>query len=157
MTEKELNQLVTLLVKLKDEDLYPPKTPYKVWKELVTILPAPAVEVLITRNDKEFLLTKRNDKNWQGWHIPGGFMLAKERVEQACNRLAQKELGTRVKLKKVQNIYVWQNHPYANAISIICICEFKGKPKKGKFFQEIPEDVIPQHKNFIENYFDQIK
>lgn len=50
MTEKEINLLLALLRKLKDEGLCPPHTPFKVWKELVTFLHAPAVEVLVTRN-----------------------------------------------------------------------------------------------------------
>lgn len=154
MTETEIKKLIKLLKKLKEDGLAPPKTPLSVWKELATILPAPAVEVLVTKNGKDFLLTLRNDEYWQGWHIPGGFMLAKESVEQACSRIAQKEIGIDVRLKRVKSVHTWEDHPYASAISIICVCKPKGRPNNGNFFTQIPKETISQHKSFLKNFLD---
>lgn len=152
MTKNSIAKLVKLLKELKKDDLLPPKMPFEIWTEIMTMVPAPAVEVLITKDGKDFLLTERNDKYWNGWHIPGGFLLAKEKIEDACERLAQKELGISVEMKKVLMIETWKNHPYANALSIVCICEPKGEPGVGKFFTKIPDDTINQHKVFLKKF-----
>jgi len=152
MTEKKIQQLINLLKELKSSRLLPPNMPFKVWKELVTIVPAPAVEVLVTRNGKDFLLTERHDKFWNGWHIPGGFLLVKENIEEACNRLATKELGINVNFQYILSTYTWLNHPYANAISIICVCHPKREPTIGKYFTKIPNSTIKIHKQFLESY-----
>ena len=152
MTEEKIQQLVDLLKELKASNLLPPNMPFQVWKELVTIFPAPAVEVLITQNNKNFLLTERHDEFWNGWHIPGGFILAKENIIDACNRLAQKELGIGVEFQKILTTYAWPNHPYANALSIVCVCKPLGDPKVGKYFTKIPENVIKNHIQFLETF-----
>lgn len=149
MNKKEIKELTRLLKELKESGLSPPNTPFAIWTELATILPAPAVEVLVTRTGRDFLLTKRNDKYWQGWHIPGGFMLAKESVENACLRIAKKELGIKVNFTSILMIYAWTNHPFANALSLVCICRPDGNPLDGHYFQEIPRNVIIPHRKFL--------
>lgn len=149
MTPKEIKKLTQLLKKLRSDDLLPPNTPFEVWSQLQTILPAPAVEIILTNSNKAFLLTYRKDNYWDDWHIPGGFMVAKETVSQACKRIAKRELGISVRLEKIENIFTWKNHPYANAMSIICFCKPLGKPKDGKFFTKIPKNTIPQHKKYL--------
>ncbi len=152
MTKKKIQQLINLLKELKSSNLLPPNMPFDVWKELMTIVPAPAAEVLITRNGKDFLLTERHDKFWDGWHIPGGFLIAKEKIEEACNRLAKKELGISVNFQYILSTYTWPDHPYANAISLICVCHPKGKPITGKYFTKIPDNTIKTHKQFLKFY-----
>lgn len=152
MTKNSIAKLVKLLKELKKDDLLPPKMPFEVWTEIMTMVVAPAAEVLITRDGKDFLLTERNDKYWKGWHIPGGFMLPKEKLEDTCERLALKELGMEVEMKEVLMIETWKNHPYANALSIVCLCHPKGEPKVGKFFTKIPISTIKEHKKFLNKF-----
>lgn len=152
MTEENISKLVELLREIKSSDLLPPKMPFEVWREIVSLVPAPTVEVLISRNDKDFLLTERNDKYWQGWHIPGGYLLAKETIEDACNRLAKKELGMGVNFEKILFLYPWSNHPYSNALSIVCLCHPLGETEMGKYFLEIPETTIEEHKDFLKRF-----
>jgi ADP-ribose pyrophosphatase YjhB (NUDIX family) len=150
MKPSQIDTLVKLLKQVKTEGLYPPNLPEKVWNEIATLVPLPAVEVLIVKDSPtRFLLTERHDKNWNGWHIPGGFILYKESLEDACHRIAQKELGVSVRLKKFVTIYAWKNHPYGAPLSIICLCKTNQKPKDGKFFEKIPNDIISHHGDFI--------
>jgi len=154
MDEEKLSKLTELLKEIGEADLLPPKMPFEVWREIVSLVPAPAVEVLVSHDNKDFLLTERNDKYWQGWHIPGGYLLGKEKIEDACNRLAKKELGMEVNFEKVLFLHTWSNHPYANALSIICLCRPVGETKEGKYFLEIPETTIDEHKDFLNKFLE---
>lgn len=155
MTDKEITQLLKLLNQLKEEKLVPPQMPFEVWKSLKGLVAQPAVEVLITRTGKDFLLVERHDDYWNGWHIPGGFMAAEEKIPDALNRHANKELGTDVELVKILFARTWPNHPYASAVSIVCVCKALKPPKKGKFFTQIPPDIIPEQKEFLEKFLDE--
>lgn len=152
MGEDEVSQLTALLRKLRNSGLVPPRMPYPVWLEIAGIFPLGAVEVLITKNGKDFLLTKRRDEYWNGWHIPGGFVLAGESFAQSCNRLALKELSTEVGLRYISGVYRWKDHPFGSPISIVCVCRMKGKPSKGRFFRNVPEDTISFHKKLVRDF-----
>lgn len=152
MTKTEVKQLVKLLNKLKNDGLQPPNTPLEVWLEFNRLLPLPTVEILVTRNGRDFLLTERHDQYWNGWHIPGGFMLYKETVEGACQRLARKELGIKVVVNQVIDVYVWQDHAYGAPVSIVCLCSANREPKDGQFFTKIPKETISRHVKFLNNF-----
>lgn len=152
MDTEEKKQLISLLQKLKKADLVPPHMPYEIWLELSTLFPLPAVEVIITRNGKDFLLTERRDEHWNGWHIPGGFMAYQESFEEACKRVALRELNMDIEFKKMFDAFVWKEHPYGAPISIICICTPKGEPSEGTYFSEIPKDMVPNHTEFLQKF-----
>lgn len=156
MTPEETAQLVSLLKKLKDDDLLSPKMPLEIWKAIQQVVPQPAVEVILTTTGRNFLLTYRQDDNWDGWHIPGGFMLYRESIADACNRIAQKELGISCRFEKLVDAYMWPDHPYASALSLICICHSEETPNDGEWFTEIPK-MIPHQDEFIRLFLDSKK
>jgi ADP-ribose pyrophosphatase YjhB (NUDIX family) len=157
MNNGEIGKLCELLKKLKEDNLVPPNTPYEIWLELATLVPMPAVEVIVTRDGKDFLLTRRKDHNWNGWHIPGGFMIYKESINEACQRIALKELQIKVEFIKVIDAYAWKDHPYGAPVSIVCVCESGEKPKEGKFFTEIPSNIINHHSDFLRGFLSSTK
>lgn len=56
------------------------------------------VDLLIYNNKKHILLAWRDDLACEpGWHIPGGIIRFKERLEERLQKVAEGELGTRVK------------------------------------------------------------
>ena len=126
--------------------------PFSIWRNLISLVPIPSVEVIITRTGKDFLLTYRKDKDWDGWHIPGGFILPRESIEDACKRVAKKELQIDVKFQKITTAYSWPDSPYGNDLSIICICNTKERPHKVKFFTKVPEKMVPHHEEFIREF-----
>ena len=77
----------------------------------------PAVELLVTSNGRDLLLTRRDDRHWSGWHLSGGFVGARETVEQACDRIARAELASGARLERLVGHYSWTDHPYASALS----------------------------------------
>lgn len=157
MTEQEIETLISLLHKLKKNNLHSLNVPLPLWYALCSVVTQAAVEVIITTNYKNFLLTERHDKHWDGWHIPGGFIGYRESIEEACIRVAQREVGITVHLEKVITAYSWKDHPYASAVSIVCICTSDQKPTDGKFFTIIPKNIINHHDEFIQEFLEYVK
>lgn len=152
MNKEEQKNLINLLNKLKDKNLTIPNMPISIWYAINKIVPLLAVEVIITNTGEDFLLTKRKDTFWDGWHIPGGFIACGELPEDACKRVAKKELGIDVNFKKLISVYFWRDHPYASSISLLCICTPKMISKKGRFFKKIPRKIVSHHDEFIKEF-----
>jgi hypothetical protein len=149
LTDKEAKILVRLLGKLMDKSLLPPHMPLPIWRALLKIVPIPSVEVIITKSGKDFLLTYRQDDDWNGWHIPGGFIAPGESIQKACERVAKRELGIRVKYHHLISAFSWPDSPYGNDFSLICLCSTDQSSKVGKFFSEIPPDAVLHHREFL--------
>ncbi len=128
--------------------------PREVWKALHKIVPQPAVEVIVTTNGKNFLLTDRHDADWNGWHIPGGYLQYRESIPDACARIAKKELGIEIAFDRLIDAFMWPDHPYSSALSLVCICKASAdvKPKAGEFFTEIPQKMIAHHAGFLRKF-----
>ncbi|OGJ62184.1 hypothetical protein A3C37_01700 [Candidatus Peribacteria bacterium RIFCSPHIGHO2_02_FULL_53_20] len=157
MTSEEITQLVSLLKKLPKENLLPPHMPLDVWKAIHGIVPIPAVEVIVTTTGSNFLLTHRKDADWDGWHIPGGYMHYRESIPDACRRIAKKELGIDITFEKFIDAYMWPDHPYSSALSLVCVCRTTDVPGDGEFFTEIPKEMIPHHEGFLRTFLDLCK
>ncbi len=152
VTPEETAQLAALLKKLPEQNLRSPHMPFEVWKAIQAVVPVPAVEVIITRNGKDFLLVNRKDEHWDGWHIPGGYMLYQEPIPDACARIADKELGIKITFDRLIDAFMWPDHPYSSALSVVCVCTTKDEPKAGEFFTEIPQKMIPHHGDFLKTF-----
>ncbi len=157
MSSEQEKKLVSLLKQLKNEGRRLPNFPLQVFYEISQLTRLTAVEVLITQDGKDFLLTERRDDYWDGWHIPGGFIGYTENAEQACNRIAQKEINVKVRLQNIREIYFWEKHPYGNPISLVCVCTAVSDLEKrtdGTFYTSDtkPKDIIFPHILFIENF-----
>lgn len=126
--------------------------PLDVWKAIHAVVPIPAVEVIVTKTGRDFLLTNRKDEDWDGWHIPGGYMHYRESIPDACLRVAKKELGIDVTFNKFIDAFMWPDHPYSSALSLVCVCRTSETPKEGEFFTEIPKKMIPHHGEFLEKF-----
>jgi ADP-ribose pyrophosphatase YjhB (NUDIX family) len=154
MTPEEIAQLAALLKKLHESNLLPPNMPLDIWKAIHGIVPIPAVEVIITKTGKDFLLVDRKDEDWDGWHIPGGYMHYRESIPDTCARIAQKELGITVTFEKFIDAYMWPDHPYSSALSLVCVCKAAGIPAAGEYFTEIPKKMSPHHEGFLRTFLD---
>ena len=121
------------------------------------LVPLPAVEVLITRNEgKEFLLADRHDQWWNGWHIPGSYMRRNESFENVCNRVARDEVGIgSITNPSLVGVHKWTSHPFGAPVSIVLSCQPAGEiieTEKLKFFSSIPPSAIPVHAIFLDFY-----
>lgn len=149
---EEANQLIDLLRRLQATGAASPNLPRDIWQALTALVPVAAVEVLITNDQKEFLLTMRQDQHWDGWHIPGGYVGCGEPLADACRRVAQRELGIDVQLQQILHAFTWSDHPYAQTVSIVCCCTTSETPNCGQFFREIPSPMVPNHEQILQRF-----
>jgi ADP-ribose pyrophosphatase YjhB (NUDIX family) len=153
MTEDDIAQLALLLRKLAEEGLGTPRTPKDVFVPLRGVVVQPTAEVLVSRTGRDVLLTRREDRNFHGYHLPGGFVGVGEGLSEACDRIAQRELGAGAQLTRIVGHYTWQDHPYASPLSLLCLCQLYGEPRDGTSFdvRALPDDLLPQHRALIES------
>lgn len=163
MTEEKLKLLAELLEEMAHQ--YRGWTPTEVWRASQVAFCRPALEIIITRNKgKEFLLSYRKDKDYDAWHIPGGFILVRETIEDACNRIVCKELGIKGLngLKLIDAFkWSWPGHPFGGSpISLVyAISSLKEVEETCtvKYFREIPRNTIPEHAGFLKTYINTLK
>lgn len=157
MNQRKLLLLRSLISELGNEHL--DMIPIDVWLALHKLVPLPAVEVLITRNNgTEFLLTYRSDEYWEGWHIPGGFIKLKDKsIERTFNRIARDEVGiSGVHSLNLVTVVMWEEHAYGGSpVSILYSClpnEDVKESETMRFFSSIPINIISHHSEFLEAY-----
>lgn len=156
MDEQRIAALAAGLAQLRAEGLVAPKVPEPIWRELAGIVPQLAVEIMITGTGRDVLLVFRDDQDWYGWHVPGGWMACGESVEQAADRVARRELGVGVRVRTILGAFAWPEHPYASGLSLLCVGEADGKPAAGEFFTAPPQPLVPHHDMFLRMFFDQV-
>ncbi len=151
--QTELGRLLTIVAE-KDGGFIPDAA----YRPIHKLVPWPAVEVLIYRNDGSFLLSYRDD-DFKGWHIPGGFMKPGESYWEACCRNARKEnICDTVQDMRLISSHIWTRgeHPFGFPISITIACKAGGKVVERedlRWFTEIPDDIIPQnHPGFLRHF-----
>ena len=153
MTEVEIQELSRLLRKLSQEHLGTPNMPWPIFQSLKGVVAQPAVELLVTSNGRDVLLTRRDDEFWSGYHIPGGFVGCSEDLQMAVTRVARNELGVDAVLERIVGHYTWPDHPYASAVSLLCACRLAGTPRTGTFFETLPADVVLGHRRLLETFW----
>ena len=159
MTEEQLDTLITHMQIAKQDNVLLPKVPLNLFKALNAFVSLPVVEVILVDNQRRVLLTYRQDEDWNGWHIPGGFMGYTESIPDACSRIALKELGSDCTFTQVVHASAWENrHPYGAPVSIFCKCSVSDvKPlQDGTFFESCPKDTIAFHKDFLKKHWEQL-
>lgn len=137
--------------------------PNEAWMALHGLLPFPAVEVLVTRNEgREFVLVNRNDEYWNGWHIPGGHIRHGDSIPDTCNRVVREELGLAgiTGLKQIA-ILKWEKHPFGGApVSIVMVGHPMGTLKETddiRFHSSVPTPMITNHDTFLGAYLNYLK
>lgn len=105
---------------------------------------------LIIIQDGKVLLTYRYDKHFSGWHTPGTYIEPGEDLQATVQRCATRELGE-VKVQFVRMIG-GVNHPKSarfHDLSVLALCNLvEGEPSAGGWFNECPEDLIPDHREY---------
>ena len=150
MTPEDIQTLARLLRQVAAEGLGTPRLPREVFPALRGVCTQPTVEVLATRTGRDVLLTRREDKNWCGYHLPGGFVGVEETLEAACDRIARAELSVSATLERIVGHYTWTDHPYASPLSLLCLCRLEGEPRDGQYFEVLPDDLLRQHRVLLE-------
>ena len=165
---KEINLLIR---KLEKKITNPIKgLPEEVFLFLTRISPVINVDLLIRNKKGQILLTwrKKGEKFLPGWHIPGGIIRFKEKIDKRLKLTAKNELGCKVKFKKnpieFSELHLNQKNR-SHFISLLFDCMIidgpdkklkyrKGKPQSGqwKWFDSCPKNIIQPHKR-CKKYF----
>lgn len=126
---------------------------------LCTIAPMAGVELVVRQRDdaKAVLLTKRapDDRWWPDtWHIPGGYIWYRETIQHALQRIAVRELGTRlvdVRFLGVIEYVTKADGPRNHSVVAVYQGYPATTPSDGKFFRidKIPKNFIPAQHQLI--------
>ena len=88
----------SLKEEMKREEIFPEKgLGTECFQFASTLMPVVNVDLLITNDRHEILLSWRNDPHCgMGWHIPGGCIRLMETVAERLQKTALSEIGTKV-------------------------------------------------------------
>jgi len=125
-------------------------------------VPRLCVEVIIkTKNG--IVLTKRAIEPVKGqWHTPGGTVYKGEGLEQAVKRVAEEELGVKVKVGimlgpieyRIKNYNGW---PISLAYAVEIISKgpirLDRQASEYSFFKVLPKNTVREQKSFLEKAF----
>jgi len=122
--------------------------------------PVPTVDVIIEAGDRIVLIHRKHPP--PGWAIPGGFIDAGERAQDAAVREAMEETGLRVTLTGLLGVYSDPaRDPRRHTISTVYIGKAEGTPSGGddaaeaRLFSErdLPSPLAFDHARILADYF----
>jgi colanic acid biosynthesis protein WcaH len=124
------------------------------------------VDLLIKNKLGQTLLTWRDDKfHGPAWHIPGGIIRFKEKIEDRINKVAENELGCEVKFcttpLDIREMMNKDRDIRGHFISMLYSCEIVGNPDNLKrsldnnprhgqwaWHEEAPQNLLRVHEPF---------
>lgn len=136
--------------------------PEPVFALLSRLTPMVNVDLLIRNDRGETLLTWRDDELYLGWHVPGGVVRFKERLQHRVDAVARTELGTAVSIEPeplaVNQIITAERDARGHFLSFLFACRLDGapdpalrfgggKPTRGQWawHASFPPDMIASH------------
>jgi len=149
MNLERVELLASLLAEARAEGMRVPNLPEPIWRGVAGLTPQLAAELLLTRDGTDVLLVWREDRDFVGWHVPGGWFGAGEGAQRTAARIARRELGVGVVVEALLDARGWAAHPYAEAVSLLCACRADGLPQEGVWFTEVPRPIVAHHDEFV--------
>ena len=137
--------------------------PEDVFLLVSTITPLVNVDLLIRNEAGAVLLTWRDDRySGPGWHVPGGIVRYKERLEDRIQAVAVSEVGATVTSNPaplaVNEILISDRRERGHFISMLYECSLIGFPRANmrhvggtpqsghwQWFDHCPRDLIESH------------
>lgn len=125
----------------------------ELFEQIIKVVPQTAIEALVVDNidnPRKVLLTWRQDKNYFGWHIPGGYIRFGEMPEDRLKRVIRKELGVLVRKYKDTCLNHTLIDSRGHTIGLIYLVELENtRTIDGTWFDKIPTPIIERHKEII--------
>ena len=124
------------------------------------------VDLLIKNKPGQTLLTWRDDKFYgPAWHIPGGIIRFKEKIEDRINKVAENELGCKIYFNStpidIREMMNKDRDIRGHFISMLYSCEIVGNPDNLKrsldnnpqhgqwaWHEEAPQNLLRVHEPF---------
>jgi 8-oxo-dGTP diphosphatase len=122
--------------------------------------PVPTVDVIIEVGERIVLIRRKHPP--PGWALPGGFMDAGEKAQDAAVREAMEETGLRVTLTGILGVYSDPaRDPRRHTISTVYIGKAEGTPSgaddaaEARLFSEhdLPSPLAFDHAQILADYF----
>lgn len=155
-TNGEAVELARLLRKVQEDNGWMPTQ--ETFEALGAARPLPATDLIII-DARGILLTMYDagvTKFLGKWHIPGGYVLPNRTLEEDCDKVALRELGTHVRFIKVLGAYKWthEEHSQGQPVSMFMHCEpltpiTETETCKYFLIDQLPEDMIECQRRFI--------
>ncbi|MBM7840027.1 8-oxo-dGTP pyrophosphatase MutT (NUDIX family) [Alkalihalobacillus xiaoxiensis] len=130
-----------------------------------TPLILPGAVVLILNEKHELLLQHRTDG---GWGLPGGLMELGESMEETARREVEEETGLLINDLKLLGLFSGAEYHFTfdngdeiySVTAVYQTSTYSGKivPNKDesldvRFFAELPPELLPEYRTYIEPYY----
>lgn len=135
-----------------------PLTEKEFW-QIYKKVPRLSVEIVI-KSDKGVLLSLRDIEPCKGlWHLPGGTVFFGEKLTEAVERVAKRELGVEVTSTKLIGYIDYPSHfehGLDSPVGIAFDVEYKGRLTPNKestklgWFKELPTNMHPDQDKFLQ-------
>ena len=159
LNDEEKKELAHLLEKAENVEIRG-----EIWHQLVKKFITVPIELCILNEENKVFLVYRNDREFDGYHMPGTVINDWEKVEEACKRLIRKEVTEGAGLTITEPISIgWlevrrgdkpEESKTRNAISLLHVAKviesrtpFEGAGFYG--FDELPENTLGHHKYIL--------
>lgn len=119
------------------------------------------VDIIIEVEDAIILIERKNEP--YGWALPGGFVDYGETVESAAKREAKEETNLDIANLFLFGVYSDPNRdPRFHTVSVVFVATARGEQllagddaKNAKIFKEedLPENIVFDHKKILKDYF----
>lgn len=133
-----------------------PNMPGEIFDALRELLPMVAMELLITGKNGEFGLKKKKTGGAEGWALLGGFIGLNETFEEACQRIAQKELEVGIDHLKFLRVYNWleggMRPAKGHAVTLLFQCRTKTISDQLVYFTKIPDGTLQHHRVMLRDH-----
>ena len=152
-------------IKFLDKEISNPTSglPREVFFFVSRLTPMVNVDLLIKDENGRTLLSWRDDKfAGAGWHLPGGIVRFKEKLEERVLKVVEKEIGTVVKYDPVPiaiNQIICKHNTRGHFISILFKCFLSSKfilkntgltktDKGYLMWHDCPENLVDVHEMY---------
>ncbi len=112
---------------------------------------------LVVMTEGGVVLVKRKEQSWHGmWHLPGGTVLYREKIEDTVQRIAVEELGLPVGIEKLLGYIEYpsevQERGFGYSVSLTFLCRaessqidwLRWSEQEIQVFESVPENTVEE-------------
>ncbi len=124
----------------------------ELFNAIIRVVPQTCIEAIVVDNidnPDRILVTPRHDEHYQGSHFPGGYIRFGDDYEQTVRKVINRELHVDVKRLEFTGVLTGGVDTRGHTLGTVFLVELAVNPIKGKWFDNVPEDMLPSHKEFL--------
>lgn len=129
---------------------------YAEFEQIYSRVPRLTVD-LIVMTEGGVVLVKRKEQSWHGmWHLPGGTVLYREKIQDAVQRIAGEELGLSVTIEKLLGYVEYpsevQERGFGYSVSLTFLCRvdsaqidwLRWSEQEIQVFESVPNNTVEE-------------